>query len=38
MLEELMGRTNWIDLAPDRPAIRETPPVGCWARVPIVLR
>ena len=38
MLEELMGRTNWIDPAPDRPAVRETPPVGGWARVPIVLR
>jgi cytochrome P450 len=38
MLEELMGRTNWIDPAPDRPAIRETPPVGGWARVPIGLR
>lgn len=38
MLEELMGRTNWIDSAPDRPAVRETPPVGGWARVPIVLR
>src|SRR5680860_1550138 len=38
MLEELMGRTTWIDPAPDRPAVRETPPVGGWARVPIVLR
>jgi cytochrome P450 len=38
MLEELIGRTNWIDPAPDRPAVRETPPVGGWARVPIVLR
>ena len=38
MLEELMARTNWIDPAPDRPAVRETPPVGGWARVPIVLR
>lgn len=38
ILEELLGRTNWIEPAPDRPAIRETPPVGGWARVPVVLR
>ncbi len=38
MLEELVARTTWIDLASDRPAVRETPPVGGWARVPIVLR
>lgn len=38
MLEELVGRTTWIDPAPDRPPVRETPPVGGWARVPIVLR
>lgn len=37
MLEELLSRTTWIDLAPDRPAVRETPPIGGWARVPIVL-
>jgi cytochrome P450 len=38
MLEALLGRTTWIDPAPDRPPVRETPPVGGWARVPIVLR
>lgn len=38
LLEELLGRTRWIEPAPDRPAIRETPPVGGWARVPVVLR
>lgn len=37
LLEELLGRTARIELAPDRPAVRETPPVGGWARVPIVL-
>lgn len=38
MLEELLGRTSWIEPAPDRPAVRETPPMGGWARVPVVLR
>ena len=38
MVEELVGRTSWIEPAPDRPPVRETPPVGGWARVPIVLR
>lgn len=38
MLEELLRSTTWIELAPDRPAVRETPPVGGWARVPVVLR
>lgn len=36
--EELLRRTTWIEAAPDRPAVRETPPVGGWARVPVVLR
>jgi cytochrome P450 len=36
--EELLGRTTWIEPAHDRPAVRETPPVGGWARVPVVLR
>lgn len=36
--EELLGRTRWIEPAPDRPAVRETPPMGGWARVPVVLR
>lgn len=38
ILEELLGRTNWIEPASDRPAVREKPPVGGWARVPVVLR
>ena len=38
MLEELLARTSWIEPTPDRPPVRETPPVGGWARVPIVLR
>ncbi|HEY0952636.1 cytochrome P450 [Nocardioides sp.] len=38
VVEELLGRTTWIEPAPDRPAVRETPPVGGWARVPVVLR
>jgi len=38
MLEELLGRTTWIELAQDQPAVREEPPVGGWARVPVVLR
>lgn len=37
ILEELLSRTGWVDLALDRPAVRESPPVGGWARVPIVL-
>lgn len=37
LLEELLGRTAKLELATDRPAVRETPPVGGWARVPIVL-
>lgn len=38
MLEELLSRTAWVEPAPDRPPVRETPPVGGWARVPVVLR
>jgi cytochrome P450 len=38
IVEELLARTSWIEPAPDRPAVRETPPVGGWARVPVVLR
>lgn len=38
IVEELLRRTTWIDLATDRPAVREKPPVGGWARVPVVLR
>lgn len=36
--EELLRRTTSIEPATDRPAVRETPPVGGWARVPVVLR
>ena len=38
LVEELLARTTWIDPAPDRPAVREDPPIGGWARVPVVLR
>jgi cytochrome P450 len=38
VLEELLGRTTSVELATDRPSVRETPPVGGWARVPVVLR
>ncbi len=38
MLEELLGATTRIEPATDRPAVRETPPVGGWSRVPVVLR
>jgi cytochrome P450 len=37
IVEELLGRTRWIEPAADRPAVREKPPVGGWARVPVVL-
>lgn len=36
--EELLRRTTAITLSPERPTVRETPPVGGWARVPVVLR
>lgn len=36
--EELLAATTRIEPAPDRPAVREAPPVGGWARVPVVLR
>ena len=38
ILEELLGRTRWIELASDRASVREKPPVGGWERVPVVLR
>lgn len=38
LLEELLRRTAWLEPAVDRPSVRETPPVGGWARVPVVLR
>jgi cytochrome P450 len=38
VIEELLGGTRWVELASDRPAVRETPPVGGWERVPVVLR
>jgi cytochrome P450 len=36
--EELLGRTSSVTLSPERPTVRENPPVGGWARVPVVLR
>lgn len=36
--EELLRRTAGITLSEERPTVRETPPVGGWARVPVVLR
>ena len=38
VVEELLGRTTWLEPATDRPQVRETPPVGGWARVPVLLR
>ena len=38
ILEELLRRTTWIELAQDRTAVRESPPVGGWASVPVLLR
>lgn len=38
LVEELLARTTWVELATDRPAVRQIPPVGGWARVPVVLR
>ncbi|HLS26680.1 MAG TPA: cytochrome P450 [Beutenbergiaceae bacterium] len=37
LTEELLTRTSWIELDQHEPAVRETPPVGGWARVPVVL-
>lgn len=36
--EELLRRTTRIELSTERSAVRETPPVGGWAKVPVVLR
>jgi cytochrome P450 len=38
IVEELLDRTTWIEPAPDRPTVRETPPSGGWARAPVRLR
>jgi len=38
LITELVRATTWIDLATDEPAVRETWPVGGWARVPVLLR
>lgn len=38
MLEELLSRTTWVEPSPERPTVREAPPLGGWARVPVVLR
>lgn len=37
LAEELLGATTWIELDRHEPAVREKPPVGGWARVPVVL-
>lgn len=34
---ELMRGTTWIHPAPDDEPVRERPPVGGWASVPVVL-
>ena len=36
--EALLTHTGWIEPSTERPAVREIPPVGGWARVPVVLR
>jgi cytochrome P450 len=36
--EALLQHTGRIELSTERPAVREIPPVGGWARVPVVLR
>ena len=38
MVEELLARTTWLEPSTERPSVRETPPVGGWARVPVLLR
>ncbi|MFV0633896.1 cytochrome P450 [Demequina sp.] len=38
VVEELLAGTAWIEHAEDDQAHRETPPVGGWARVPVMLR
>lgn len=37
LTEELLTGTSWIELDQHEPAVREIPPVGGWARVPVVL-
>jgi cytochrome P450 len=37
VVEELLGRTSWLEPATDRPSVREVPPLGGWARVPVIL-
>jgi cytochrome P450 len=36
--QTLLAATDHIELATERPAVRETRPAGGWARVPVVLR
>lgn len=38
VVEELLARTTWLEPSTERPSVRETPPVGGWARVPVLLR
>ena len=37
LIEVLLEQTTWIELDAHEPAVREIPPVGGWARVPVVL-
>ncbi|MGC0273789.1 cytochrome P450 [Pseudactinotalea sp. Z1739] len=37
LTEVLLQETTWIELDAHEPAVREIPPVGGWARVPVVL-
>ncbi len=37
LTEVVLTRTEWLELDRHEPAVRETPPVGGWARVPVVL-
>jgi cytochrome P450 len=38
ILAELLRRIDWIEPAQNQSPVRESPPVGGWARVPVVLR
>lgn len=38
IIAELLANTAWIEPTTERPFVREEPPAGGWARVPVVLR
>lgn len=38
VVDELLTRTSWVAPLPGQPAVRQAPPGGGWARVPVVLR